>query len=157
MHPTVEEQLAAVRRLLEDVAKQMPSDDEVIRQLATTYNFAGELDRAIGRDSAARADYEAAKQLQVERHAFVSFTGGEPLLQPEPLAELARRLRGCGPKIHLETHGLHVDALERVLPVVDVVSMDWKLTSDVRRASDPKRGPVEAFHERQRGAIVTAS
>lgn len=25
--------------------------------------------------------------------------------------------------------------------------MDWKLASDVRRASDPARGPVEPFHE----------
>jgi len=91
---------------------------------------------------------EAAEQLQVARHGFVSFTGGEPLLQPEALAELAERLRARGPKIHLETHGLHVEALERVLSQIDVVSMDWKLASDVRRVSDPKRGPVAAFHER---------
>jgi 7-carboxy-7-deazaguanine synthase len=90
----------------------------------------------------------SAEQLEVGRHRFVSFTGGEPLLQPGPLAELASRLGGRGPKIHLETHGLHVQALERVLPHIDVVSMDWKLTSDVRRASDPKRGPVAAFHDR---------
>jgi organic radical activating enzyme len=88
----------------------------------------------------------AAEGLEVGMHQFVSFTGGEPLLQPEQLAELARRLRAYGPKIHLETHGLHAAALGRVLPFVDVVSMDWKLASDVRRVSDPKRGPVEDFH-----------
>jgi organic radical activating enzyme len=34
-----------------------------------------------------------------------------------------------------------------VLDHVDVVSMDWKLVSDVRRQHDPPRGPVEPFHE----------
>ena len=77
---------------------------------------------------------------------FVSFTGGEPLLQPEPLAALARAFREHGPRIHLETHGLHTDALASVLPEIDVVSMDWKLASDVRRASDPKTGVVDDFH-----------
>jgi 7-carboxy-7-deazaguanine synthase len=88
----------------------------------------------------------AAEALEVDRHRFVSFTGGEPLLQPRPLLAIARRLRGRGPRIHLETHGLLVEALDAVIGVVDVVSMDWKLTSDVRRAADPPRGPVEEFH-----------
>jgi organic radical activating enzyme len=76
----------------------------------------------------------------------VSFTGGEPLLQPESLVELARAFAVRGPRIHLETHGLHAKALAAVLPVIDVVSMDWKLASDVRRASDPKTGAIEPFH-----------
>lgn len=87
-----------------------------------------------------------ADSLGAASHRFVSFTGGEPLLQPEPLVALARAFRERGPRIHLETHGLNADALASVLPAIDVVSMDWKLTSDVRRASDPKEGPVEAFH-----------
>lgn len=88
----------------------------------------------------------AADALDAASHRFVSFTGGEPLLQPEALVALARAFRERGSRIHLETHGLHADALAEVLPVVDVVSMDWKLTSDVRRASDPKSGPVDDFH-----------
>lgn len=88
----------------------------------------------------------AAEDLELVSHRFVSFTGGEPLLQPEPLVELATAFRERGPLIHLETHGLHADALVSVLPVVDVVSMDWKLASDVRRASDPKSGRVDDFH-----------
>ena len=88
----------------------------------------------------------AAEALELPSHRFVSFTGGEPLLQPEPLVELARAFRERGPRIHLETHGLHADALAAVLPVVDVVSMDWKLASDVRRADDRKSGPVDDFH-----------
>ncbi len=79
---------------------------------------------------------------------FVSLTGGEPLLQPEPLYELAQRLRARGLRVYLETHGLAVEALGRVVSSVDVVSMDWKLSSDVRRESDPKTGPrPEPFHD----------
>jgi len=88
----------------------------------------------------------AVEALGLASHRFVSFTGGEPLLQPRAVQALARRLRGRGPRIHLETHGLHVDALAEVLGDVDVVAMDWKLASDVRRTSDPRRGPVEDFH-----------
>jgi pyruvate-formate lyase-activating enzyme len=89
---------------------------------------------------------ESAEVLELARHRFVSFTGGEPLLQPQPLRALARRLRGRGPKLHLETHGLLAGALAEVIDDIDVVSMDWKLASDVRRAHEPARGPVAEFH-----------
>jgi 7-carboxy-7-deazaguanine synthase len=91
------------------------------------------------------AALEAAEALDVARHRFVSLTGGEPLLQPEPAAAIAAALRARGPHIHLETHGLAAAALPAVLPHVDVVSMDWKLASDVRRASDPKGAPRGSF------------
>ncbi len=94
---------------------------------------------------------EAAEALEAKAHRFVALTGGEPLLQPEAAAALAVRLRKAGPRVLLETHGLAADALERVLAHVDVVSMDWKLASDVRRASEPEAGPVAPFapeHER---------
>lgn len=78
---------------------------------------------------------------------LVSITGGEPLLQPEPVRELARALRAAGSRVLLETHGLAVDAIRRLAPELDVVSMDWKLASDVRRASDPRHGPVADFHD----------
>jgi len=84
----------------------------------------------------------AAEALELSSHRFVSFTGGEPLLQPEALRALAQRLRARGPRIYLETHGLCADALGEVLDDIDVVSMDWKLASDVRRAS----GPPDDFH-----------
>jgi organic radical activating enzyme len=89
----------------------------------------------------------ACEALDLGAHRFASLTGGEPLLQETAVASLARALRGRGPRIHLETHGLLVDALARVVEHVDVVSMDWKFTSDVRRASDPRRGPVAEFHD----------
>jgi len=88
----------------------------------------------------------ACETLDLAAHRFVSLTGGEPLLQPEAVGALARGLRGRGPRILLETHGLAAEALEQVVDALDVVSMDWKLASDVRRASDPRHGPVDPFH-----------
>lgn len=88
----------------------------------------------------------ACEALELTGHRFLSLTGGEPLLQPAAVAALARGLRGRGPRILLETHGAAVEALEQVIEAIDVVSMDWKLASDVRRASDPRRGRVDPFH-----------
>ena len=88
----------------------------------------------------------AAESLDLAAHEFASLTGGEPLLQPEAVGEVARALRARGPRILLETHGLATDGLESVIADIDVVSMDWKLSSDVRRASDPRHGAVEPFH-----------
>jgi organic radical activating enzyme len=90
---------------------------------------------------------DAVVALEPEAHRFVSLTGGEPLLQPEAVRALADPLRARGAAIHLETHGLAHEALERVVDVVDVVSMDWKLASDVRRAGRSTRDPEESFHE----------
>jgi organic radical activating enzyme len=89
----------------------------------------------------------ALERLEVSRHGFVSLTGGEPLLQPEGVRALARALRGRGPRILLETHGLAAEALARVLDGVDVVSMDWKLASDVRRAGEAREAPSRDFHD----------
>ena len=89
---------------------------------------------------------EAAEALELAAHRFVSLTGGEPLLQPRAAAELARALRARGPRVPLETHGQAVDALALVVADVDVVSMDWKLGSDVRRAGRSAREPEESFH-----------
>ncbi len=88
----------------------------------------------------------AAEALEVEAHEFVSLTGGEPLLQPAAVREIARAVRARGVRTLLETHGLAVAGLEAVIEEIDVVSMDWKLSSDVRRVSDPRHGPVESFH-----------
>jgi organic radical activating enzyme len=97
----------------------------------------------------------AAESLDLAAHEFASLTGGEPLLQPEAVGEIARALRARGPRILLETHGLATDALETVIADIDVVSMDWKLNSDVRRASEPRHGEVEPFHsEHEKFAVV---
>jgi organic radical activating enzyme len=98
----------------------------------------------------------AAEALELSTHRFVSLTGGEPLLQPDAASEVARALRGRGPRIYLETHGVAVAALDRVVEHVDVVSMDWKLASDVRRADDPARGPVRDFHAEHTAFLARA-
>ena len=88
---------------------------------------------------------------------FVSFTGGEPLLQPEPLRELAEAVRSQGLRVYLETHGLAVEALTSLGAAVDVVSMDWKLASEVRRESDPKGVQPQPFHDEHQRFLEVAA
>jgi len=85
----------------------------------------------------------------------VSITGGEPLEQPEFVAALARGLRAAGLRIHLETAGLHGEALRRVIDHVDVVAMDVKLPSatGIRHWGD-HRGFLETIRERRNPARV---
>lgn len=61
-------------------------------------------------------------------HHSISFTGGEPLFQALPLAQLASALH---PKHHLylETNGTLPKRLEKVLPWMDIIAMDIKLNS----------------------------
>jgi 7-carboxy-7-deazaguanine synthase len=92
----------------------------------------------------------AAETLAFESHRFVAITGGEPLLQPAVVRALASALRGRGARIHLETHGLATAALEQVVDVVDLVAMDWKPASDVRREDESwkqERPAFDAEHE----------
>jgi 7-carboxy-7-deazaguanine synthase len=88
----------------------------------------------------------ACDALGAAEHRFASLTGGEPLLQPEAVRALASGLRERGTRVLLETHGLHAEALEQVVDEIDVVSMDWKLASDVRRAAERRQAPPLAFH-----------
>jgi len=59
----------------------------------------------------------------------VTITGGEPLVQPEFLLDLACKLRQGGYRIHLETNGTLPSQLEQVIKWIDVVAMDMKLPS----------------------------
>lgn len=99
----------------------------------------------------------AAEALEVGRHAFVSLTGGEPLLQPDVVIALAEALQGDGPQIHLETHGLATAALERVVDRIDVVSMDWKLASDVRREGESFKEARADFHDEHEAFLRVAT
>jgi 7-carboxy-7-deazaguanine synthase len=104
------------------------------------------------------ADAEAAiAALALGAGDFVSFTGGEPLLQPDALRELAQAVRARGLRVYLETHGLAVDALSSLGAAVDVVSMDWKLASEVRRESDGKGSEPRPFHEEHQRFLEMAS
>jgi len=60
---------------------------------------------------------------------WVSFTGGEPLLQSDFLSELGKELKEHGFKILLETEGGLPDGLAKVLPFIDAVAADIKLPS----------------------------
>jgi organic radical activating enzyme len=61
-------------------------------------------------------------------HHSVSFTGGEPLLHADVLAEWFPEIRKILP-IHLETNGTLPAALLKVKECVDYISMDMKLPS----------------------------
>jgi len=62
-----------------------------------------------------------------ERARAVSFTGGEPLLQPQALNELAGYAKSLKLQTHLETNGVRYKELESVLAAIDVVAADIKL------------------------------
>ena len=92
----------------------------------------------------------SGRQARLPAGPLVSLTGGEPLLQADAVAELVASLRARSQapcRFLLETHGLARDALARIVSEIDVVSMDWKLASDVRRAADPRHGSVADFHD----------
>lgn len=82
----------------------------------------------------------------------VSVTGGEPLLWPDFLLELAGLL---GPRpLRLETAGAHPDALESVLGAVAHVSLDLKLPGDLRRPVPV--GPLAADGELRHAPVDDA-
>lgn len=70
--------------------------------------------------------FEEIKLYQEGLHS-VSFTGGEPLLQAEFLAEIMQLTNKGGFKNYLETNGTLVGELEKVIDYVDIVAMDIKL------------------------------
>ncbi|MBQ6296411.1 MAG: 7-carboxy-7-deazaguanine synthase QueE [Selenomonadaceae bacterium] len=65
----------------------------------------------------------------------VSFTGGEPLLHWQFVHDVASTVKNFGGKIFLETNGTLPDELEKILDVVDIISMDIKLPSIARDCS----------------------
>ena len=62
-------------------------------------------------------------------HAFVCLTGGEPLFCETFLVPLCRALRKRKFKILLETNGILLPALKKVLRFCDLIAMDLKLPS----------------------------
>ncbi|MDD2619368.1 MAG: 7-carboxy-7-deazaguanine synthase QueE [Syntrophomonadaceae bacterium] len=61
--------------------------------------------------------------------SWISLTGGEPLLWAGFIAELMAVLKPGGYKFLLETNGTLEQELERCLPFIDMLSMDFKLPS----------------------------
>ena len=67
-------------------------------------------------------------------HHSLSFTGGEPLLHSRAIAKLAPRLRNeLGLKILLETNGTLPELLAEIIEFVDIISMDFKMPSALKR------------------------
>jgi 7-carboxy-7-deazaguanine synthase len=64
---------------------------------------------------------------------MLSVTGGEPLQQVDFLAAWLPTWSGA---VLLETAGIFAADLERVLPFVDLLSLDWKLPSEVREGGE---------------------
>ena len=75
-------------------------------------------------------------------HAYVSLTGGEPLMYLPFLKPLMERLKALGFRMYLETNGILWKALEQVVRLSDVVAMD------VKPASVTKERPFLKEHER---------
>lgn len=88
-----------------------------------------------------------AVRLAPRRTTWISLTGGEPLLQPEAVASLARALGRAERRVYLETHGLHAAALAACVEDVELVSMDWKLASDVAYGPGVAKHPGRDYHD----------
>lgn len=57
----------------------------------------------------------------------INLTGGEPLLQADFISQFLKTLRAK--MVYLETNGTLIDGLEKVVDLVDMISMDIKLPS----------------------------
>jgi len=68
-----------------------------------------------------------ANSFCLSRHHSVALTGGEPLLYPLFIRELAPLLKGARRGIFLETNGTLPGALLEVINLVDIIGMDFKL------------------------------
>lgn len=77
----------------------------------------------------------------------VTISGGEPLLQPAAVTALAKALRVEGVSVILDTAGcVPWDRFEAVLPFVDTVFFDWKI-SDPRMMQDRIGGNLSLVKE----------
>lgn len=71
---------------------------------------------------------EILQRFDFSKHHSISITGGEPLLWSKELKVFLPMLQERGLKVYLETNGTLPNKLEEVLPWVDFVSMDIKLS-----------------------------
>lgn len=71
----------------------------------------------------------AAYTFDLPTHHSISLTGGEPLLHVSFIRELIPLLKGTRRGIYLETNGTLPDELIKIINLIDIVSMDFKLPS----------------------------
>lgn len=78
---------------------------------------------------------ESVKHLNASFAGFhsIALTGGEPLMYVGFLKNLLSLLKQTGLQILLETNGTLPDQLEKIIPLLDIVSMDIKIPSDVQK------------------------
>lgn len=100
---------------------------------------------------------ETAMRLAPHPSTWISLTGGEPLLQPAAVSAVVDRLVKRRRRIYLETHGLHAEALSSLVEKVDLVSMDWKLASDVRWGPGQTPMPGHDFHDAHEAFLRVAT
>lgn len=64
-------------------------------------------------------------------HQAISLTGGEPLLSNSVIKEIVPTIKQLAPniKIFLETNGTLPDKLKEILDYIDIISMDFKISS----------------------------
>ncbi len=62
----------------------------------------------------------------------ISLTGGEPLLHVEFIERLVTLLKDQGLRFYLETNGTLPAQLARLLAVIDIIGMDFKLPSSAK-------------------------
>ena len=74
----------------------------------------------------------------------IALTGGEPLLQTTFLKVFLPYLKRLGISVMLETNGTMPEQLKEVINLIDIVSMDIKIPSDINKKHDVW-GPTEEF------------
>ncbi|MDD3364369.1 MAG: 7-carboxy-7-deazaguanine synthase QueE [Syntrophomonas sp.] len=72
---------------------------------------------------------QVLEQLENYSSQWISLTGGEPLLWADFIKEIGTSLKHRGYKLLLETNGTLYEQLDKCLPYIDVISMDYKLPS----------------------------
>lgn len=70
--------------------------------------------------------------VQAAPHHSVSITGGEPLLHPDFVADLALRVQRAGLRTYLDTACCRPQAMAEVAPRIDIVAADYKLPVTMR-------------------------
>jgi len=100
---------------------------------------------------------EAIDAIAPTPSTWISLTGGEPLLQAEAIEAVVQGLAARGRRIYLETHGLHAEVLSRFVDVIDLVSMDWKLASDVRPGPGVAAPEGDDFHDAHEAFLRVAT
>lgn len=83
--------------------------------------------RIIANPLSAEEIADVALSMDLSKHHSISITGGEPLLYPSLIKDLAPLIKGTRRGIYLETNGTLPDSLAEVIGVIDMVSMDFKL------------------------------